>query len=45
MNATLKKVVAWFRTGYPSDAPQSGHAALFALCPAAAGVVGRPQVS
>jgi hypothetical protein len=45
MNAKLNKVVAWFRAGYPTDAPQSGHAALFALCPAAAGVIGRPQAS
>jgi hypothetical protein len=30
----LNKVVAWFRAGYPTDAPQFGHAALVALCPA-----------
>jgi hypothetical protein len=32
----LTKVVGWFRAGYPMDAPQFGHAALVALCPAAA---------
>lgn len=32
----LNKVVGWFRAGYPMDAPQFGHAALIALCPAAA---------
>jgi hypothetical protein len=34
----LNKIVGWFRAGYPTDAPQFGHAALVALCPAAAGV-------
>jgi hypothetical protein len=33
MNGMLKKVVAWFRAGYPTDAPQFGHAALLALLP------------
>jgi hypothetical protein len=32
----LTKVVGWFRAGYPTDAPQFGHATLVALCPAAA---------
>jgi len=31
----LNKFVAWFRAGYPMDAPQFGHTALVALCPAA----------
>lgn len=31
----LTKVGAWFRAGYPTDAPQFGHAALIALCPTA----------
>jgi hypothetical protein len=30
----LNKFVAWFRAGYPTDAPQFGYAALVALCPA-----------
>ena len=34
----LNKIVGWFRTGYPTDAPQFGHVALVALCPATAGV-------
>ena len=34
----LNKIVGWFRAGYPTDAPQFGHAALVALCPAAADV-------
>jgi len=33
-SGTLNKFVAWFRSGYPADAPQFGHAALVALCPA-----------
>jgi hypothetical protein len=31
MNGLLNKVAAWFRAGYPTDAPQYGHAALLAL--------------
>lgn len=31
---TLTKFVAWFRAGYPTNAPQFGYAALVALCPA-----------
>jgi Protein of unknown function (DUF3349) len=38
MNGMLNKVVAWFRAGYPTGAPQSGHAALLALCGHVAGV-------
>ncbi len=34
----LKKIVGWVRAGYPTDAPQFGHVALVALCPATAGV-------
>jgi hypothetical protein len=34
----LNKIVGGFRAGYPTDAPQFGHAALVALCPATAGV-------
>lgn len=34
----LNKIVGWFRAGYPTDAPQFGHVALVALCPATAGV-------
>jgi hypothetical protein len=30
----LNKVVAWFRAGYATDAPQFGHTAIVALCPA-----------
>jgi hypothetical protein len=33
MNGMLNKVVAWFRAGYPTDAPHFGHAALLALLP------------
>jgi hypothetical protein len=42
MNGMLNTVVAWFRAGYPTDAPQFGHAALVALCGpvAAVGVAG-----
>ena len=39
MNAMLNKVVAWFRAGYPTAAPQFGHVALLAMCPGAASVV------
>ena len=38
MNGMLNKVVAWFRAGYPTDAPQYGHAALLALSGHVAGV-------
>ena len=34
----LNKIVGWVRAGYPTDAPQFGHVALVALCPATAGV-------
>jgi hypothetical protein len=30
----LSNFVAWLRAGYPAQAPQFGHAALVALCPA-----------
>jgi hypothetical protein len=42
MNGMLNKIVAWFRAGYPTDAPQFGHAAVLALCPEAARVL-RPR--
>ena len=34
----LSRIVKFFRAGYPADAPQLGHVALIAMCPAAAGV-------
>jgi hypothetical protein len=37
----LNKIVAWFRSGYPQDAPQFGHVAVVALCPEAASVLRR----
>ncbi len=30
----LNKFVAWFRAGYPTNAPQFGHVAVVALSPA-----------
>ena len=33
MNGMLNKIVGWFLAGYPTNAPQFGHAALLALCP------------
>ena len=39
-----RRMVGFFRAGYPADAPQRGHMALLAMCPAAAGVV-RPSAS
>jgi hypothetical protein len=41
MNGILNKVVAWFRAGYPTDAPKFGHAALLAMCPEAATILRR----
>jgi hypothetical protein len=41
----LSRIVKFFRAGYPADAPQLGHAALIAMCPAAAGVVRRSATS
>jgi hypothetical protein len=35
-----RRMVGFFRTGYPADAPQTRHVALLAMCPATAGVVG-----
>jgi hypothetical protein len=35
----FSRIVEFFRAGYPADAPQLGHVALIAMCPAAAGVV------
>jgi hypothetical protein len=40
----LSRIVGFFRAGYPADAPQLGHVALIAMCPAAAGVV-RPSAT
>jgi len=40
----LNKIVAFWRAGYAPDAPQHGHIALLAMCPAAARVV-RPSAS
>lgn len=37
MQGMLNKIVVWLRAGYPKDAPQFGHAALVALCPASRG--------
>ena len=39
-----RRMVGFFRAGYPADAPQRGHVALLAMCPAAAGAV-RPSAS
>jgi hypothetical protein len=39
-----RRMVGFFRAGYPADAPQLGHLTLLAMCPAAAGAV-RPWVS
>jgi hypothetical protein len=37
-----RRMVGFFRAGYPADAPQLGHVALLAMCPAGARVV-RPS--
>jgi hypothetical protein len=34
----LSRTVGFFRAGYRADAPQLGHLALIAMCPAAASV-------
>jgi hypothetical protein len=34
----LSRIVEFFRAEYPANAPQLGHVALIAMCPAAAGV-------
>ncbi|MDT5367167.1 MAG: hypothetical protein QOC62_1598 [Mycobacterium sp.] len=34
-----RRMVGFFRAGYPADAPRTGHVALLAMCPAAANVV------
>ena len=33
MNGMLNKIVAWFRAGYPTGAPEIGHVTLLALVP------------
>jgi uncharacterized membrane protein len=33
MNGVLNKIVAWFRAGYPTGAPEVGHVTVLALCP------------
>ena len=35
----FSRIVGFFRAGYSADAPQLGHVALIAMCPAAARVV------
>lgn len=34
-NTFFSRIIGFFRAGYPTDAPQLGHAALVAMCPAA----------
>ena len=34
-NTLFSRIVGFFRAGYPADAPQLGHVALIAMCPAA----------
>jgi hypothetical protein len=34
-NTFFSRIVGFFRAGYPADAPQLGHVALIAMCPAA----------
>jgi hypothetical protein len=41
-NTFFSRIVGFFRAGYPADAPQLGHVALIALCPAAHSVA-RPS--
>lgn len=38
----FSRIVGFFREGYSADAPQQGHVALIAMCPAAARIV-RPS--
>jgi len=38
----VSRIAKFFRAGYPADAPQLGHIALIAMCPAGARVV-RPS--
>ena len=37
----FSRIVSFFRAGYPGDAPQQGHVALIAMCPAAHSVARR----
>jgi hypothetical protein len=41
-NTFFSRMVRFFRAGYPADAPQLGHVALIAMCPAAHSVA-RPS--
>jgi hypothetical protein len=34
-NTFVSRIIRFFRAGYPADAPQRGHLALIAMCPAA----------
>jgi hypothetical protein len=38
-HTVFSRIVGFFRAGCSADAPQLGHVALIAMCPAAAGVV------
>jgi hypothetical protein len=38
-HTVFSRIVGFFRAGYSADAPQLGHVASIAMCPAAAGVV------
>jgi hypothetical protein len=38
-----RRMVGFFRAGHPAYAPQTGHVALLAMCPAATGVYGHPR--
>jgi hypothetical protein len=42
MNTFFSRIASFFRAGYPTDAPQQGHVALLAMCPAAHSAV-RPS--
>lgn len=43
-NTFFSRIIGFFRAGYPADAPQRGHVALIAMCPAAHGVA-RPSAA
>jgi hypothetical protein len=41
----FSRIVNFFRAGYPTHAPQLGHVALIAMCPAAISVVRPPAAN
>jgi hypothetical protein len=43
-NTFFSRIITFFRAGYPATAPQQGHVALIAMCPAAHSVA-RPSAA